>query len=105
VVASGCQHERGALKHGSSAGQSGSSQEKTGLRSETSVNDKAKPDAERSPKEVVEEQNKVPEAKAKTETEADHLVLVASRLKWMSRTTAPGMALAPHWCPPGVTPG
>jgi hypothetical protein len=65
----GHQHERGVLKNGSSAGQSGSSQEKTGPRSESLPNDEAKPNMERSPKEVAARENKVPEAKTETRIE------------------------------------
>jgi hypothetical protein len=70
AVASGHQHERGALKDGSSAGQSGSSQEKTGPRSKSSANGEAKPDTEKSLEEVAAEQNRVLEAKAETRIEA-----------------------------------
>jgi hypothetical protein len=56
------------LKDESSTGQLGSSQEKTWLRSETSANDKTKPDVENGPEEVATKQNKVPEAKTETMT-------------------------------------
>jgi hypothetical protein len=89
--------------------------------SETSANDETKPNVGKSPKEVAVEQNKVLEAKTETRTRArtssrhppnrtvwfpnpNHPVLAASGQRRMSRNTAPGMALAPHWCPPGHTP-
>jgi hypothetical protein len=56
------------LKDESSTGQLGSSHEKTWLRSETSANDKTKPDVENGPEEVETKQNKVPEAKTETMT-------------------------------------
>jgi hypothetical protein len=76
---------------------------------------------EKSPEEVVVEQDRVPEAKAETKTEArtsswwspnrtvqfyksDHPVSLASGQKRPSRTIAPGMAPTPHWCHPGLTP-
>jgi hypothetical protein len=34
----------------------------------------------------------------------NHLVSPGSEQKRTSRTTAPGMALTPHWCPSGLTP-
>jgi hypothetical protein len=46
-------HEQGAPKDGSSADEPGSSWGRTGLRSETSVNDEANSSAEKSPEEVV----------------------------------------------------
>jgi hypothetical protein len=54
------------LKDGSSAGQSGGSQEKIGSRSQTSANDETKPNVEKSPEEVAAEQNKVSEVKTET---------------------------------------
>jgi hypothetical protein len=58
------------VKDGFFAGQSGSSQEKAGLRSESSTNSEAKPDTEKSPKVVVAEHNRVLKAKVETMTEA-----------------------------------
>jgi hypothetical protein len=100
-------------KDGSSADEPGISQEKTGLRSETSTDDEAKPDVEKSPEEVTTEQDRVPEVKAETKTEArtssrwppnrtvwfpkpDHPISLGSGQKKALRTTAPGMAPAPH---------
>jgi hypothetical protein len=45
-----------------------SGQQKIGLRSESSANGEAKPDTEKSPEEVVAEQNNIPEMKAETRT-------------------------------------
>jgi hypothetical protein len=59
-------HEQYALKDGPSADQPESSRGRTGLRSESSVVDKAKPDTEKSPEEVAAEQNRVLEVKAET---------------------------------------
>jgi hypothetical protein len=67
------------------------------------------------------EQSKVPKAKTETRIEAgtssrwpqnrtvqfpklDHPVSTTSGQKKASKTTAPGTALTPHWCPPGRTP-
>jgi hypothetical protein len=108
-------------KDGSSADEPGISQEKTGLRSETSTDDEAKPDVENSPEEVTTEQDRVPEVKAETKTEArtssrwppnrtvwfpkpDRPISLGSGQKKALRTTAPGMALAPHWCSTGLMP-
>jgi hypothetical protein len=99
----------------------GSSQEKTGSGSESSTNGKEKPVAEKSPREVTAEQSKVPEVKTKTKTEAgtssqqsqnrtvrfskpDYPVSTASGQKKASKTTVPGTAPAPHWCPLGLAP-
>jgi hypothetical protein len=57
------------LKDGSSADEPGSSQGKTGPRSKILANDEAKPYAEKSPEEVVAEQDRVPEVKAETKIE------------------------------------
>jgi hypothetical protein len=122
AAAPDCQHELDASKSGSSANQSGGGQGQTRPRSETSAGDEAKPDAERNPKEVAAEQNKVLGAKIETRTEAktssqqpqnwtvqfpnpDHPVSAASSQKKTSRTTAPEMAPAHHWCPLGPTHG
>jgi hypothetical protein len=53
AVASGYRHKQEAPKDGSSTGQSGGSQGKTRLRSETSANDETKPNVENGPEEVV----------------------------------------------------
>jgi hypothetical protein len=107
-------------KDGSATDQSGSSQGRIGLGSESLANGKAKPDAEKSPKEVAAEEDRVPEAKVETKTEAgatsqqppnqivqfsksDHPVLSGLGQKEMSRTTAPGMAQAPRRCRPSLT--
>jgi hypothetical protein len=66
----GHRHKREAPKDGSSAGQSGGSQETTGPRSDTSVDDKTKSGMEKGLEEVAVEQNKGPEAKTETRTEA-----------------------------------
>jgi hypothetical protein len=52
------------LKDISSTDEPGSSQGRTGSRSDTLANDEAKPDAEKSLEEVVVEQDRVPEVKA-----------------------------------------
>jgi hypothetical protein len=58
------------LRDGSSATESRSSQGQTRLRSESLANDEAKPNAGKSPEEVVAEQDKVSKAKTETGTEA-----------------------------------
>jgi hypothetical protein len=99
----------------------GGSQEKTEPENESSANDKVKSDAVKNPEEAITEQSKVSGAKTETRTEAgtssrrpqnrtvrfskpDHLVSAASGQKKASKTSAPGTALAPRWCPPGFTP-
>jgi hypothetical protein len=67
----GHQHEREALKDGSSADESMSNQGQTWPRGKTSANDEAKPDVEKSPEEVAAEQNRVLEAKTKFRAEAE----------------------------------
>jgi hypothetical protein len=59
VAALGHHYEQGAPKGGSSTNEPGSIQGRTGPRSETLANDKVKPDAEKSPKEVVAETDRV----------------------------------------------
>jgi hypothetical protein len=59
------------VKNGSSIGQSGSNQEKTGPRSKSLANDEAKPDGEKSLEEVVAGQNKVLEVKTEIKIEAE----------------------------------
>jgi hypothetical protein len=54
----------------SSANQPGGSRGRTGPRSKSSAIGEAKPDAEKSPEEVVVEQDRVLEAKVETRTEA-----------------------------------
>jgi hypothetical protein len=56
--------------NGSSVDQQGSIQRKTGPRSETSTDDKAKPDAEKNLEEVTAEQSKILGAKIEARTEA-----------------------------------
>jgi hypothetical protein len=97
------------------------SQEQTRLRSEILADGEAKPDMEKNLEEATIEQIKVSGVKTKTRTEAgtssqqpqnqivrflrpDHPISTASSQKQPSRTTTPGTALAPHWCPPGLTP-
>jgi hypothetical protein len=121
TTAPGHRHEQESLKEGPSADQPEGSQGRTGPRSESLANGKAKPNAEKSPEEVATEQNKVPKVKTKTRTGArtsswrspkrtvqfpkpDHPISSASGQKKPSSTTAPGMAPAPCWCPPGLTP-
>jgi hypothetical protein len=104
-------------KDGAFVDQPGSSHGQVGPRSKTLANDEANTDAEKSPEEVAAEQDRVPEVKAKTKTEdetssqqppnqtvkfpkPDHLVSSGSGQK---RTTAPGMAPTPRWCPPGLS--
>jgi hypothetical protein len=67
----GHRQEREAPKDGSSANQSGSNQGRIGLGRESSANGEAKLDAEKSPEEVVAEQDKVLKAKAETRIEAE----------------------------------
>jgi hypothetical protein len=55
AAAPGHRHEQDALKDGPSADQPESSQERTGLRSESSTDGKVKPDMEKSPEEVTTE--------------------------------------------------
>jgi hypothetical protein len=55
--------------NGSSIDQQGSIQGKAGPRSETSANDKAKPDTKKNPEEAAEEYGKVLGVKEKTRTE------------------------------------
>jgi hypothetical protein len=69
AAAPGHRHEQGTTKDGSSTDEPGSSQGRTGPRNDTSANDEVKPDAEKSPKEVAAEQDRVPEAKTETKTE------------------------------------
>jgi hypothetical protein len=58
------------LKDRSSTEEPGSSQGRIGPRSETLVNDEAKPDTEKSPEEVAAEQDRVLEVKTKAKIEA-----------------------------------
>jgi hypothetical protein len=84
------------------------------------ANDETKPDVEEEPEELAIEQNKVSEVKTETRTKArtslrrppnwtvrfpkpDHLVLVALGQRQTLRTTMPGTAPTPCWCPPGFT--
>jgi hypothetical protein len=107
-------------KDGSATDQLGSSQGRIGLGSESLANGEAKPDAEKSPKEVAAEEDRVPEAKVETKTEAgassrqppnqivqfsksNHPVLSGLGQKGMSRTTVPGMSQAPCRCRPSLT--
>jgi hypothetical protein len=79
------------------------------------------PDLEKSPEEVAAEQDNVLEVKAETKIEPrtssrqlpnwtvrfpkpDHPVSLDLGQKKTSKTTAPGTALAPCWCPLGLTP-
>jgi hypothetical protein len=63
-------HEQKALKDGPSVNHPETSQGRTGPRSKSSANGEAKLDTEKSPEEVVAEQNRVLEAKAETRMEA-----------------------------------
>jgi hypothetical protein len=67
----GHQHEQEALKDGPSADQPKTSQGRTGPRSESLANGEAEPDMEKSSEEVAAEQNRVPEVKVETRTEAE----------------------------------
>jgi hypothetical protein len=101
------------------ADQPGSSQGRTGLRSESVANGEAKLDTEKCSEDVVVEQDRVLEVKAKTKTEVgtgswwltnwtvrfhkpDHLISPYSGHTKALRTTVPGTALAARWCPPGL---
>jgi hypothetical protein len=81
---------------------------------------KAKPDTEKSPEEVVAEQNRIPEVKAETIAEAgsssrqppnwivqfpkpDHSVSSGPGQRGTSRTTTPKIAPPFRLCPPGLT--
>jgi hypothetical protein len=70
TTAPGRWHEQDALKDRPSVDQLESSQGRTGVRSESSVDGKAKPDAEKNPEEVAAEQNRVPKVKAEIMTGA-----------------------------------
>jgi hypothetical protein len=91
-----------------------------GPMDETWANDKVEHNTERGPEEVAAEQNKAQGEKIKIIAEArgssqqqlnrivrfgkpDHAVSPGSGQMGTSRTTTPGMALAPRWCPPGLT--
>jgi hypothetical protein len=91
------------------------------MGSKVLANSEARPDIERNPEEVAEEQNRVLKVKIEVRIEAepssrcppnrtirfpepDHMASAASGQKRMSRTTMPWMAPAPRWCPPGLTP-
>jgi hypothetical protein len=111
----GCQHKQGAPNDGSSANRSRSNQGQSGLRGKTSVNDEAKPDAEKGPKEMVAEQDRVPGAETKTEVvtssqwppswtvDFQNLISLGLGQKGMLRTTVPGTDPTPHWCTLGLT--
>jgi hypothetical protein len=64
-------HQQGRRASGQEkrTGEPRSRQGKIGLRSETSANDEAKPDGEKSLEEVVVEQDRVPEVKVETKIE------------------------------------
>jgi hypothetical protein len=70
AVAPGRRHEQDALKDGPSADQPESSQGRIGPRSESSADDKAKPNMKKSPKEVAVEQNRLLEKKVEIRTGA-----------------------------------
>jgi hypothetical protein len=108
-------------KDGSSADGLGGSQGQTWARSETLAHDKAKPSSEGGPEGATAEQNKAQGEKTETRIEVkagsqqssnrivqfsklDHPVSLGSGQKRTSRTTAPEMAPALRWCPPGLTP-
>jgi hypothetical protein len=114
-------HEREAPKDGSSADEPRSRQGRTWLRSKTLANDEAKHDAEKSPEEVVAEQDRVSEVKVEMKIEAGtsswwppnrtvrfpkpgHPISLGSGQKKTLRTTTPGTTPAPRRCPPGLTP-
>jgi hypothetical protein len=59
TIVPGHQHKQGAPKDGSSADELGSSQGRTGPRSETSANNEVKPNTKKIPEEVAAEQNRV----------------------------------------------
>jgi hypothetical protein len=107
-------------KSDSFADQSGGSQGQTRPRSEILADGKAKPDTKRNPEEVTAEQNKVQGVKIETRPEVgtsswqpqnrtvqfpklDHPFFAAPGQKRPSRTTTPGTAPAPHWCPQCLT--
>jgi hypothetical protein len=110
-----------ASKSGPFHDQSRGSQGQTRPMSDISSDGEAKPDAEKNPEEVAAEQSKVPGAKKKARTEAgtisrqpqnrtvrfpelDHPISVASSQKQPLRTTVPGTAASPRWCPLGLMP-
>jgi hypothetical protein len=121
AAAPGHRHKQEVLNDGSSTDEPRSGQGRTGPRSETSAKDEAKPDAEKSPEEVVAEQDRVSEVKVEMKIEAgtsswwppnrtvrfpkpDHPISLVSGQKKTLRTTTPGTTPAPRRCPPGLTP-
>jgi hypothetical protein len=112
VAAPSRRHKQDALKSGPSTDQPESSRERIGPRSESSADGEGKPDAEKNTEEVAVEQTRTG---ARTSSwwprnwtvrfpKPDHPVSLASGQKKPSSTTMPGMAPAPHWYPPGLTP-
>jgi hypothetical protein len=103
------------------ARRSGGNQDQEGPKSETSTNDdEAKHIREKGPEEVAAKQNKAQgeETEIRVGTVAssqqqsnrtvrfgkpDHLIPPESIQKEVSKSTAPGTVLTPHWCPPGLT--
>jgi hypothetical protein len=83
-------HEQEVLKDGSSAGQLGSSQERTGPRRESSANGKAKPDTEKSPEEVVVEQNRISKLKVDQDRRRDQLAMTSKLDSPVSQTGPSG---------------
>jgi hypothetical protein len=65
------QHEREAMKDGTSTDQPESSQVRTGPRSKSLTGGKVNPDAVKSPEEVATKQDKVLEVKVETSIEAE----------------------------------
>jgi hypothetical protein len=104
----------------SSADGLGGNQNQTGPRSETLVDDEVKHSTKKCPEEITEKQNKSLDEETEINTKAvasfqqqpnwtiwfgkpDHLISLGSGQKRMSRTTAPGTAPTPRWCPPRHT--
>jgi hypothetical protein len=104
----------------SAAESLGNGQDKVGPRDEASASDGAEQDVEIGAKKVVVEQDKTQGKKIEIRTEAEasskkqqnrivwfgkleHLVSPGSIQKGNPRTTVPGTAPTPHWCPLGLT--
>jgi hypothetical protein len=98
----------------------GGNQDQIGPRSGTSIEDEVKTDMEKGPEEVAAKQNKAQgkeidiRAKAVASSQQqpnrivqfgkpDHLISPGFVQKGVSKSSAPGITLAPRWCPPGLT--
>jgi hypothetical protein len=94
--------------------------DQTGPRSGTSADDEVKHDMEKGPKEIAAKQNKAQGEEIDIRAEVvnssqqqsnrtvwfgkpDNPVSLGSVQKGVSKSTTPRTALAPHWCPLGLT--